>query len=130
VLEGRAGEAARAAGAALVVDQQVAGGERGPEDRRELRRDGDRRLARATGQRDDRGGRRVAGCDDALDVERQRARDGAGAVERDRELTALEARGLAWRIADGRVRTRCEGEGGCGRRESGEGGPGAHGRAG
>ena len=40
-VEGRAAEPARAAGAALVVDEQVARGQRGPEDRGELGGDGD-----------------------------------------------------------------------------------------
>ena len=102
----------------------------GAEDRGELGRDRDRGLARSAGQRDDRGGGRVARGDHALDVERQRARDGAGAVERDRQLPALEAGGLARGIRDRRVCARGEDEGRGDRRESGEGGPGAHGRAG
>jgi hypothetical protein len=129
-LEGRAGEAARAARAALVVDEQVARGQRRAEDRGELADDGDRRLPRTAGQRDDRGGGRVARGHGALDVERQRAGDRARAVERHRELPALKARGFAWRIGDGRVGARSEDEGHHDGRESGEGGPGAHGRAG
>ena len=70
----------------------------GPRIEANSRRDRDRRLARAAGQRDDRGGGRVARGDHALDVERQRARDRARAVERDRELPALEAGRVARRV--------------------------------
>ena len=59
-VEGRAAEPARAAGAALVVDEQVARRQRGPEDRGELGGDGDGGLTRAAGQRDDRRG--ASGC--------------------------------------------------------------------
>ena len=77
----------------------------GAEDRRELGRERaappgpGRRPAPTTARRG-----RVARGDDALDAQRHRARDGAGAVERDRELAALEAGGLARRVGDGRVR--------------------------
>jgi hypothetical protein len=126
VLEGRAAQAAGAAGAALVEDDEVAVGEPGPEDRRELGRGGERGLAGAAGERDDRAGVRVARGDHALDVERERARDGAAAVDRDRQLAALEAGRLARGVGDGPLRGRRDGHDEGGRCQDGGEGPGAH----